>query len=365
MQYIQEAKKFYKKYERYITPIAFGSGFVLDTLTLRRIDLFYENITFLWNLSLAAAVILLINAYDAGRIKGRFADRIIPFLPIVLQFSFGALFSAFIVFYVRSSSVFVSWPFLLLLVGLFIGNEFFRKRYVRLTFQLSIYFIALFSYCVFVLPVFVGQMSTLIYLASGAVALVIISLIVFVFSRIIPGRVEGNKRPLLLSIGAIYLAFQILYFTNVIPPIPLSLKEAGIYHAMKRASDGKHLYEVAYEPSRRHELLRETSGTFHWVSGSPIFSYSAVFAPTKIHTNIFHRWLYFDEQKGKWMEISKIQFPIVGGRDGGYRGYSVKYGVKPGKWRVDVINEKGQVLGRTNFRVVQVSALPELQTALR
>jgi len=361
---VARAKAFYRKYERTISPVAFAAGFVWDNITLQRIDLLYENLTFAWNLVLALAVIAVINAYEVGYLRNRFTNRYVTFLPILLQFSFGGLFSAFIVFYVRSGSLWVSWPFLLFLTLLFVGNDFFRKRYLRLTFQLSIFFIALFTYSVFVLPVLVGKMGTGVFLASGVLALLVTALILLAFMRFMPGRLERNKKALLLSIGGMYLAFQLMYFANIIPPIPLSLKESGMYHSIELTSEEGYLYEVQFEPAPWY-FFKEASDTLHVEPGAKVYHYNAVFAPTRINTTISHRWLYFSEQKGEWVEISLLPFPIAGGRGGGYRGYSFISNAAPGKWRVDVVTGRGQVLGRRMFTVIAADQPPQLETGFR
>ncbi|MDO8590949.1 MAG: DUF2914 domain-containing protein, partial [bacterium] len=50
-----------------------------------------------------------------------------------------------------------------------------------------------------------------------------------------------------------------------------------------------------------------------------------------------------------------IQFPIVGGRDEGFRGYSIKSSVFPGRWRVDVETAEKNLIGRVEFTVENVS----------
>ena len=358
-------KLLYQKYERYITPIAFFAGFVWDNFTLRRVDLLYENIVLIWNLFLIALGITLINAYEARYIKGSIFEKIVRVAPIFMQFAFGGLFSAFFVFYSRSSSVLASWPFLLFLAGLFIGNEFFRKRYLRLTFQMSTFFIVLFSYSVFALPILVGKMGALIFIASGLAALAVLFIIAVAIFKIMPERFKQNLRALTLSIASIYILFNIFYFANIIPPIPLSLKESGIYHSIEKISEGNNIYKISFEPAQWYLFFKDASDTFHLVPGESIYSYSAVFAPTKLNITILHRWSYFDEEKGDWIEVSRLKFPMRGGRDGGYRGYTLKSNIKPGKWRVDVITERGQVLGRRTFEVVEAVTLPKLETTFR
>ena len=359
---INKTKDIYFKYERYITPAAFFAGFIWDNLTLRRIDLLFENLTFIWNLLIVGVGIILINGYEAGLIRWRFADRFLKFAPLLMQFSFGGLFSAFFVFYSRSASVFSSWPFLLFLLVLFVGNDFFRKRYLRLTFQLSVFFIALFSYSVFALPVLFGKMGAVVFIASGIVSLLVIGGVIFLLWKIVPEKVKKSQHALVFCIGGIFFAFQFSYFANVIPPIPLSLKESGIYHSVERISNDSYIYKVSYERAPWYLFFEDQSSVFHLEPDSKVYIYSAIFAPTKIETLILHRWLYFDAEKKDWIEMSRVPFSISGGRDGGYRGYTYKSSVKPGKWRVEVINDRGQVLGHRTFKVVEDDLIGELAT---
>lgn len=359
-------KELYFRYEKILLPISFFAGLFWDNLTLRRVDLLYENSVFVWNLFQAILCIALINAYDSGRLRGNFFGKIAPFLPIFLQFSFGNLFSGFIVFYLRSGSFWASWPFIFLLGILFLGNEFFRKRYARLTFQISVFFIAIFSYSVFALPVLVNKMGAVVFLASGALALLACGLVLYVLFRIMPEKIRQSSKHLLSVILSIYLVFQILYFANIIPPIPLSLKGMGIYHSIELANTNGYLYKITFEPENNTYLFyKDQSSIFHWKQGSAIYCYSAIFSPADLNMPIFHRWMHFDEEKGKWVESAFISFEIKGGRVSGYKGYTFLKNIVPGKWRVDVATERGQVLGRQSFTVVDSGFVPELKTAFR
>lgn len=362
---IGRIKKFYLKNERYISIAAFLAGFIWDAFTLRRIDLPYENFVFIFHFSVILAAVVFINIYDSGRMKNRFFLRFAPFLPIFIQFSFGGLFSAFVVFYIKSGSVFASWPFFILLISLFVGNEFFRRKYLKLTFQLSVFFIALFSYSVFILPVILNKMGAVIFLLSGFAALGAISLVIFLFFLLIPERTRQNLKPLILSISSIYLIFQLLYFTNIIPPVPLSLKESGVFHSIEKTTEKNYIYKVEYEPTPWYLFFKKQNSDFHYLKNEAVYCYSAVFAPTDLNVKIFHRWSYFDENKNKWTEKARLSLPVFGGRDGGYRGYSYIKNVKPGKWRVDVITEQEQILGRIKFKIVDSDSLPPLKTDFR
>lgn len=356
-------RTFYKRHERHINSVAFLVGFIFDNITLRRIDLWLDNIILLSYLAIAIASIAVFSIHDAGRLQYAPVKKYALWLPLVIQFTFGNLFSGFVVFYWRSGSFAASWPFLFLLLFLFIGNEFFKERYWRFGFQVSILFFALFSYAIFSVPVILKKMGDAVFFLSGMVSIGIITLILFLISRVIPNRISQRKRMLIASIGTIYVMFNLLYFTNVLPPIPLSLKDGGIYHFVTHSSSGR--YTLIGEDIPWYLFFRAYNPTFHRTNAARVYAFSAVFAPTKLNTTIFHRWAYFDKKQGKWIVTDNMRFPIVGGRDGGYRGYSFKQNVFPGKWRVDVVNARGQLLGRMKFSVVQVSSLPALNEAIQ
>ncbi len=361
MAILSKIKENYFKYEHFLSPLVLIGGFIFDNLTLTRIDLWIDNLIIIIYLSVALGSIIYLSIYDSSRPEHRWLKNLAAFAPFVLQFVIGGLFSAFFVFYRRSASFLDSWPFLLLLAGLLVGNELFRERYQRLVFRLGIFFIVLFSYAVFAMPVLLGKMGADIFLLSGAVSLVIIFLVMSVLWRFLPERMRAGRNALLISIGMIYFGFNLLYFTNVIPPIPLALQESGVYHDVKRSGSD---YTVEYEPVPWYRFWRISRPVFHWQTGQPVYVFSAVFAPTKIATRIYHRWSYYDPASEDWVEKSRIGYPITGGRDGGYRGWTVKYNVWPGKWRVDVITESGQVLGRTVFYIVS-GPPPELESGIR
>ena len=336
------------RYERYVAPFTFVMGFVLDTITLKRIDIWFDHIILFGYLMLAGIGMIVVNAYEAGRLRFRPFDSIVPFMPVVVQFGFGGLFSAFVIFYTQSGVIAKSWLFLLILGVLLIGNERFRKHYQRLTFQLSIFFVVLFSYTIFALPLVTKQIGVGTFLLSGVVSIAALGLFLFLLGIAAPQYVRQSRKALVVSIGVIYVIFHLFYFFNIIPPIPLAVKESGIYHSVKKDSNGYHL---SFEPAAWYAFFRKTSSVYHWQRGEPIYFFSSLFAPTKLNITIIHHWFYYDEARGVWVDRGSVSIPIVGGRDQGYRGYSYITSGKPGMWRVEVATVQGQVVGRETFTV--------------
>src|SRR3989344_3915611 len=220
-----------ERYERHISSVALVVGFVIDNLTLTRIDLWIDHIVIVAYIIVAVSSIIVVHLPK----KGALISRVQPFAPLPMQFAFGGLFSSFFVF----------------------------------------------------------------------------------------------------------------YSLNIIPPIPLALKEAGVYYSVTRTQDGN--YILKGEPRAWYAFLKRP--VLHISQGAPAYFYSAVFAPTELKTRIVHQWEFFDESRGMWIVSSRVQFAIVGGRDRGYRGYSFKTNVAPGFWRVSVETERGQLLGRRQFKL--------------
>lgn len=348
-------KNLYRKYERAISFAALIIGFISDQLTLGRIDSLYGHIAILSYLSIAALSIIIVSA---PRIKAREGGTIIRIASIAFQFAIGGLLSAFFVFYSRSAALSGDIVFILVLGALLLGNELFKGKYAHLAFQIDVFFISFFSYVILVVPMLIGMIGSAVFVLSGFIALVVIGILVLLLALIIPAEVRASWKRIAASIVGIYLAFNILYFTNIIPPIPLSIKTLGIYHSVERQTDGT--YRVRYERGEKYRFFEVTGDTYHRAPGEPIYVFSSIFAPTKLNVEILHRWSYFDDVKGKWIESLTVGFPVSGGRSEGYRGYTKKENVFPGRWRVDVITEKGQLLGRKSFRIVGVASSPIL-----
>ena len=229
--------KFLQKYERHLSAGSFLFGFILDNITLTRIDLWLDNLILASYLFLAGFGIFLFHFLKRKPSKSKFRYKIVLLLPLLIQFAFGGLFSGYFVFYSKSASLATSWGFVLFIILFLIGNEFFKKKYARLEFQVGTFFIALFSFSIFYVPIIFNSIGAGIFLLSGLVSLFAIWLFINLLSTAIPKRIRITRQFLIRIILFIYISFNILYFTNVIPPIPLSMKESGVYHFIERIGD--------------------------------------------------------------------------------------------------------------------------------
>lgn len=334
----------YERYEKYISPVALIAGFILDSLTLRRPDLLAENILIIVYFIIAACGICILNVRRENNLE---ENKLHFWSLMAVQFVFGGLFSTFLVFYIRSSSFSASWLFLLFLGGNFLATEFFKSKYRLLSIQVSVLFISLFSYAIIFIPTIFHKLNAWMFLLSGLTSLALIYLFMLFFFFVTKGKFEEKKKIFVRNILGIFAFINILYFTNVIPPVPLLLKDAGVYHSVSLTSGG---YRVYYEKKNFFDYFRIWP-VYHSRGEEGAYVYSAVFSPTDLNINIIHNWQYFDSAKTRWVSVSKVNLSLYGGRDDGYRLYSFNTKIFPGLWRVDVETPGGQVIGRVKFKV--------------
>ena len=346
---IAKLKAFYARYERYLIPGALIVGIVGDFVTFRVINTESAFILLTVHSILAGLAIFLLNFYkevDTSEAKA-FIRYTLLATPLVLQFSFGALLSASLVFYWFSGAFAVSWPLFAGLLILMIGNDVFRDYYQMAKVQIPIYYFALFSFSSVALPYLTNSIDPGSFVLAGIISLIVISGYVFLTSQILP-EFQSSKRYFGISILSIYIAMNLLYFFNFIPPIPLSITDMGVYENVERRED---IYIVTKERQNIFErLLPGTKITI--AKDDPLYLFSSIFAPTDLNTTIVHDWEFYNEVQKKWVNSSDIRFQLIGGRSDGYRGYTFKQNHTEGKWRVTVRTERGQALGRLVFKVI-------------
>lgn len=361
----------FSRYERHISAAAMLVGFAVDNFAFGRIDRPAANIIFCAYLLLAAASIAFLHALQSRMDRQAQTSldltgengtdvvsslpkrgRLHTILPAASQFALGGLWSGFLVFYSRSAVFSASWPFLLVLTAVFLGNEIFRHYRSRLVFSALLLFFALYSYAIFVTPVLAGRIGSPIFLASGAVATVIFMIFLRLLNYLGHRRYVQSRLPLYGGAAAILALMNLFYFTDVLPPLPLALANAGVFHNVARQGTA---YSVITEPQPLTVTLNLSRPVVHVAPGQSLTVYSAVFAPIKLTTRISHHWWWYDPKRKRWALESTVSFPIFGGRAGGYRGYTIKSNPSPGSWRVDIDTEDGRLIGRVAFDVAAVS----------
>ena len=173
----------------------------------------------------------------------------------------------------------------------------------------------------------------------GTIVAVLLVVVLWRVSR----RGSASIKPSL----AVACLLLLLHAFNLIPPVPLVKKQMLIAHELRKEGTS---YVVRVE-SPGWRIWRTSSPAFHRRNAEPVYCFTSVFIPNGIGTTIRHRWEHRN-QDGDWTTMDVRPFPIAGGRQGGYRGYTLKQNLIPGRWRVTAESESGATIGFVDFDVV-------------
>lgn len=330
------------KAKRYWLTVSFAIGFTVDLILLNKIDSLVDNLILLGNATIATVSFILLYVASTERIPEWLSRKLYKYAPIFMQYGFGGLLSGMLVFYGRSGDFVASLPFMLTIIGVIIGNEFLVKRSDKLIYHLALYYIGIFSYSVLIIPVLLGRMGDWIFILSGAVGLLVVIGVIKILKLVIPNFIRFNQKRIIVTIGFIYIGFNTLYFSNMIPPIPLSLTHIEIAHSVTRNDDG--VYRIVSEDQPWWRDYTPAPAVIN-PSQSYIACFARVYAPTRLTTDIYHHWEYKNAE-GDWVEQFRLSYPIFSTNIRGYRGYTKIASFSEGEWRCSVKTERGQVLGR-------------------
>jgi hypothetical protein len=348
----------YGKYERPISSLSLVGGFIFDALTLKRVDMFWENFWILGHLFIIAFCIILANSLQNDPGDEADPEKWHFWLVNILQFFFGGLISVFLVFYFRSADLSASWPFILILAFAFWANERLKRQFVRLTFQLSLFFLSIFCCFIYLVPILIHKIGDGPFLIAGAFSLLFMLLFLHILVRFSREKFYNSRRAITSWIVIIFLSVNVLYFTNLIPPLPISLKDSGVYHSITKDKIGN--YMASFEDYGWRSYLQIYTN-YHYTEGDTVYAYSAVFSPSSLNITIVHEWQKYNEETNSWQTMDTFRLPVLGGRDGGFRTFSQKNGLSSGKWRVNVETLSGQVIGRLRFEIIPITNTPTLK----
>jgi hypothetical protein len=337
-------------YEKYFPVIAFLGGFIWDNLTISRIDLLFDNLQLLAYLLLISVLIVISILSDHNLVTKPWLLKYSSWYPSILQFLFGGLFSVYVVFYFQSASMTKASLFLVMLAILFIANEFLKNRLSNTYLLLALHFLVSFSYFIFAVPVILNVMNTLTFLLGSIISLLLSALVMFILYK---RQLFPVKSMLFKHSGVIigvFLLVQLFYWQNWIPPVPLSMKDAGIYHHVSKQEE---LYLLRFEKPKWYQLFKSTDKPFNYSPSDTVFCFVSVFAPTRLRQRIFHQWQTYSIEREMWLTTDKHGYVLTGGRDGGYRGYTYKKNISPGEWRINVITDNELILGRIRFSIIE------------
>ena len=346
---IREIISYFRTHKHRLATVALVFGFLVDIVTFRTLNLTYALILLGVHLFIVAAATLLLSAPPKEE-STSVSLKLRPWIEVAQQYSTGNLLSAFLILYASSGSLAASWPFLFLVAAAAVGNEALKLDRYRLLFQTTLLFLNILLYFALLLPVLLSSISSVTFFLSVAIAALIFNAYYLLLKLVAKENFTKSARSVRRAATGVFIALGILYVTNIIPPIPLSLKTVSFYHGVERF--GAH-YLAIDERRFLGGFFNLFGTTLRLGIGEDAYVYTAVFAPARLGTDVVHRWEHYDESRGKWVTQNQVPFPILGGRAEGYRGYSLTEDPVPGKWRVSVETTRGQIIGRSYVTIAR------------
>ena len=346
-RFAERAKAFYRDHEPACTVAFFVAGFLFDTLAVGRIDKLH-------NIIHQATYLFLCAMFTSYEIRERYGDFAPPerfktlwhYHAAATHFMLGTLLNIYTLFYFKSASIGTSFLFLILLAGLLAVNELKPFAGSGTTLRMTLFSLCLVSYFTYLVPTLVGAIGTLPFLGTLAASTACVAALSWWLRRHLPDpRVLVPH--LLMPFACVALGFAALYFTKLIPPVPLSLSEIGFYHEVTHEGD----HFLLKETRPRWRFWEHGDQTFFARPDDKIYCYVRVFSPARFRERLQLRWLRRDQAIG-WEEEDAIPLSTAGGREGGWRGFAVKSLWKPGRWRVRVETSDGRELGRLDLTVI-------------
>ncbi len=346
---LHQLAQYYEKNEGKIAVWFFVGGFIFDLVTLDRIDSWVtigQQIVYLVVIMAALVQMFFEEAQPQADFEKMFVIKrwYYNYRTAIVHFFFGNLLNLYTIFFFKSSSLLVSFGFMVFLIFLLVANESARFKSLGLSFKFALLSLCFLSFAAYVVPVFIGYMGLLVFLFSMLVGCIPLIGIGWYVQTYVPQHFARVKSQVLLPLGFVLLGFLTLYLFKLIPPVPLSIPYIGIYHGVERTSEG---FKLAHErPWWR--FWHNGDQSFSAQRGDKVYVFFRIFSPTNFSDQVLVRWYWKDNRYG-WTVQDSIPIRISGGREEGFRGYGVKSNYQPGEWKVQVETSDGREIGRVYF----------------
>ncbi len=323
----------------YASPIYFACGVVFDAVTLGR-ELSVWMLSYVFAYAAAVGLCMVVRAR-------RWLERWREWVDGALHFCLGATFSALVVLYFRSATYLWSWATVGVLLGVMVWNEWAAKGRPKRSLVWAVYAASLVMLFNFLLPFVFGTVSSFWFYAS----LVVVMGTLYGLRHV--ARIPDLS---LAASGAFTAGLAVLYLAGAIPPVPLVMRQ-NIACVDARSEGGEYVCEG--EAPGLPVWMGLSAPTVRYEPGERVSVLTAVSAPEGVSTQLEHRWAR--RVDGEWRSYDTIEVQMRGGRDQGWRFYSYKRSVEPGRWRVTTAVPDGRVVGYLRFDLEEVDDADRLE----
>jgi hypothetical protein len=339
---------FYETNETRLEIAFFVAGFIWDIVMMDNIDNLFsltQQMVYLFIIATILHYEVLFRLHKWKPSK-KFISKVWNYRSLILHFLLGSLLSLYSLLYIKSSSFLSSLIFLLFMIVLLVANELPFLKNAKVSVKVGLFAICLFSFFSIIFPLIFGFVGWLPFGFS------ISTTVAFFYLQIKFLRKKISEDKILFQVIAlpglaIVCIFSLFYSLGWIPPVPISAKDQGIYHAVEK-ENGKYLLTTEkvwwkfWQSGDQYFKARE---------GDKIYYYVQIYSPTRFSDQVYIRWLFYDPKLG-WQKTDRIPLQITGGRDAGFRASTYKSNYQPGDWRVVVETSMEHEITRLNFTVV-------------
>ena len=257
-----------------------------------------------------------------------------------VQFCFGGLFSALVVCYFKSSGSLASLLLVIALAILLVGNEFLQKKYESFGVSLAFFCLLGTMFLNFAIPHLVHRIGFIWFFLS---TLLSFGMCMFIW------KISHRKKSILVAPAIISILLVLAYIMNWVPPVPLVLKQKIACQNFDKAS-----YSCDIDDPSLLQMVGLKIPSVHHIDTSEVYFLASVYAPAKLKAELEYLWYFQNPATGKYTltdRISSGRMMINGGRESGFRTFTRKKNVPPGKYRVEVAYKNGAVIGSGTFEV--------------
>jgi len=326
----------------------FAAGFVFDAFLVRRIDETRMLVQQGVYLAIDGALLARLIAWRQSGPQQGWRERLPTVADWLLHFTLGTLLNAYALFYVKSASGLATILFFLIIASLLLVNELPSMRRLGPVVLYGLYSFCLTSYFAYLYPVLIGRIRWWMFVLAIATATAPLIVIAFAHHRWTRDRKQVIVHALVPSLG-VQALLLVLYVFKLIPPVPLSLMDIGIYHRVERTETGG--YQVTYRTPPWYRFWQRDDSTFLAASGDRVYCFLRVFAPNGFRDEIRVAWFY-KPPSHDWTSEGDVPIAVTGGRENGFGGFSYKQNWQLGDWRVVVTSIDGREIGRRSFSIV-------------
>ncbi len=345
---IEIIKNFFFKYWEVFF---FLAGFFFDIFTLGEIDDTANIISQSIYLALAGLILIFeFTSINPDSIRNSKIKRtFIKYYDPIFHFITGSLLSVFTLFYFKSTSLITSFIFISLISFFLIANElpgFIKLGKIFKSFLLGICSVSFFT---FLSPIVMNEIGRTPFFIGICFSLFFLFLLFNFYKR--KSDVNVFKYFLIPSFSSVLL-FLILYIFKILPPVPLAIKDIGVYQKIEKLNGVYH----CYHQKPWYNFWDKGDQTFYLNNNSKVHVFFAIYSPTNFSDSVIVRWS--KKEKSKWIKYDDIPIKIVGGRKKGFRGIAYKKNISPGKWKVSIRSKDLREIGRINVNIIDEGRIP-------